>query len=284
MDDTPIFWKVYKGFVTVALVLIAVVIAVLYVALSKYEERQQALYKKPPKELPIPVASATLAPSAMPANVLEAERGVAVLAPDFYKVIINGTVMEDKDIYSKGDLGIKEDYLEYLDNPSDFPSMVVYYVPDMDESVIVEAYDAFGEKVEPDVEEWPYYQYNLRESVISAQRAEFYNDLVQKYVKFCMNEGELSDVLGYFVSGTDTYNKLGKMDGVKSYSGKHDGLEIGEASFSRYYEYTPNLYHVQIDFVYTVKSGNISRDNPTTLDCYVAKINGNWKIFRMDIS
>ncbi len=284
MDDTPIFWKVYKALVTLAVIIIIAVVAVLYVALSKYEDRQRALYVKPPKELPIPEAAATPAPSAMPAEVLEAERGVAVLAPDFYKVIINGTVMEEKDIYTKGDLGIKEDYLEYLDNPNDFPGMVVYYVPDMDESVIVEAYDAFGEKVEPDLGAWPYYQYNLREGVISADRAEFYNDLVQKYVKFCMNEGELSDILGYFVSGTDTYNKLGKMDGVKSYSGKHDGLEIGEASFSRYYEYTPNLYHVQIDFVYTVKSGNISRDNPTTLDCYVAKINGNWKIFRMDIS
>lgn len=280
-----IFWKIYKLIICIFLVLIVAGLGVLWHSLSKYEKNQQA--EKALKEAEAPKQEEEVIPEEkddIDTEFDEEKMGIAVVAPSTYRVTVDGVGLDSSKIIQTEQLKQAEIFIDYIPEGSVFPSMVAYYTENAMEFSRVECFDEFGQPVTADTDENNFYQYSFLEKNMTPDQFNYFDTLVTRYVKYCLNEGEQSDLLGYFIKGTETYQNICKIEDVKEYSGRKSGYEIGSISVNHFNQYAPNLYRVEIAFNYTVRNGKTSRENPTTLDCYIVDIDGEWKILEMDIS
>ena len=275
------FWKIYKFVICIFLVIIVAGLCVLWHSLSNYEKAQ--LEQKAHEEQLVDLAPQE--PVAIPEEEFDEENiGIAVVAPSTYRVTVDGVGLDSSKIIQTEPLKQEEIFIDYMTEGATFPSMVAYYVGDVLEYSRVECFDEYGQQVSADSEDNNFYQYSFLEKSMSPEQFGYFDTLVTRYVKYCLNEGEQNDLLGYFIKGTETYQNICKIEDVKEYSGRKSGYEIGSISVNHFNQYAPNLYRVELSFNYTVKNGNTSRENPTTLDCYIVEMDGQWKILQMDIS
>jgi len=273
------FWKIYKLIICLFFVLILVGLGVLWNSLSKYEKNQQAINAKITEEAPKQEEMVVPEPEFDEENI-----GIAVVAPSTYRVTVDGVGLDSSKIIQSEPLKAAEIFTDYMDEGAVFPSMVAYYTDNVSDYARVECFDEYGQSVTADSAENNFYQFGFLEKQMSPDQFNYFDTLVTRYVKYCLNEGEQTDLLGYFIKGTETYQNICKIEDVKEYSGRKSGYEIGSISINHFNQYASNLYRVELSFVYTVKNGSTSRENPTTLDCYIVDMDGGWKILEMDIS
>ena len=275
-----IFWPLYKLIVCIFMVLIVVGLAFVYNSLAKYEKRQQL--EKEKIDLTQPVVEEVPEIEEEPFD--PEKTAIAIVAPNNYKITVNGMTIPSSSLFQTETLKQEAYFEDYIPEGYAFPKMGAFYIEGIEEGAEVKCFSETGEEAFVESSTYPFYQFGFTELPIPADKTQYFNDLVTKYVRLCLNEGELDEILGYFIKGTDTYNNICKIEDVKEYSGRKSGYSIGNVTFTHFNKYAENLYRVQLDFSYTVKNGEVTRDNPTTLDCYVVVIDGQWKVLRMDIS
>ena len=271
------FWKVYKIVVCIFLVIIVIVLAVLWGSLTKYEAKAQE------KRQQIEQIKTESVVEELP-ELEEDAVGVAIVAPSNYKIVVDGMTISGSSMFQTENLKQAEIFTDYLPEGFEFPKMAAFYVEDVEEFAKVECFDTEGNPVKLEGGEYPFYQFGFYEKELTPEQFSYFDTLVTRYVRLCLNEGELNDILGYFIKGTETYQNICKIEDVKEYSGRKSGYDVGNITVNHFNQYADNLYRVDISFVYTVRNGDTSRENPTNLDCYIVDIDGQWKVLQMDIS
>ena len=287
------FWKGYKLFICLVLIIIVVVLAILFTSLYRYEKRiteQEAAAEEAENNSFDLFGNEAAAESTGGDEVIASigqdtqERQIAVVCPSNYTLSINGEAVHGSEIFETADLPAKQYFESYIPEGESFPSMAAYAIDSVSSDAVIECRDAAGSIVEPVKEAYPFFQYDIACEEPSSDIKNYYSEFAAKYVKYCLNEGEQSTVTPYFLSGTSTYSDICKIEDVKQYSGQRSGYEIGDITFSNYQRYTDYAYRIQLNFTYTVTLNSTVRENPTVLDCYVANVNGQWKIVQMSLS
>lgn len=209
------------------------------------------------------------------AGVVEKRDDITIAAPSSYIVTVNGRPVTSDMSDSKTEIEAADHYLDYV---KDLPTMNSYTVSNIYCTPEVECKTPDGQVVAKLDSNRYDFEFDLKNSDVSEELKTEIDSFVHHYVRFCMNEEDLSQVIGMFIDGTSSYHKIRTMAQVTMYSGRHDKLEISPIEVEEYTIYNENAYRVKLKFDYTVFSNDLSRVNPTILVLYYAKVDGQWKI------
>lgn len=205
-----------------------------------------------------------------------------ILASSDYIVKNGETILTEEQIVERKELQLEDHYESYVQG---FPELVVYQTPKGYKRPEITCVTEDGREVsEEKSEEYDVvFPRNVHEEP-SQERKEEMERFVGHYVRFCMNEEELQDVLGYFIPGTVTYGIMKEMNIIRQYGGRHDRLELSEVTVEEYEIYHDEAYRAKLSFDYIRYKGDVVKHNPTVLELFYGKVDGEWKIVDMSIN
>lgn len=213
-------------------------------------------------------------------GLVEKYDDIDVVAPSNYVIKLNGVdIQEEPTIVTE--INEKEQYDGYVE---DFPSQNTYHVSNIYRKPEVTCFTPEGEEVEASLEENKY-TFNLSHNgTISENEKSELTDFIHRYTKYCMNELTFESVKGEFVEGTETYRRMQLVAEVAQYSGRHDRMTFSDINVTDYVVYNDNAYKITAEYAYTLYLNDRQRENPTVLNIYYGKIDGEWKIIQMYVN
>lgn len=206
---------------------------------------------------------------------------IDIVAPSNYTVKLNGAELQAEPT-EVAEINEKEQYDGYVEN---FPTQNTYHVTNIYRQPEVTCFTPSGEEVALASDEENVYTFAMSHNgTLSDDGKAELTDFVERYTKYCMNELTFNSVEDEFVEGTETYRRMKLVSEVSEYSGRHDNMTFSDIEVTDYVVYNENAYKLTVEYTYTLYLNDRQRDNPTILNIYYGKIDGEWKILQMYVN